>query len=131
MAPFELAIRRSFAALNVYNGGMKSRVLANKMKKLPASYLKDGERGLADSARTAFLMNLCGQLKIAVELDQEQGLLVSLLDTVHKYKKEIPKSEIEAAHKEMSFPWARSIVSACLYPNNSVTGFGIPLSYTA
>ena len=110
---------------------MKSKVLANKMKKLPASYLKDGERGLADSARTAFLMNLCGQLKIAVELDHEQGLLFSLLDAVSKHKREIPKTKIQEAHKEMSFPWARSIVSACLYPNNSVTGFGIPMSYTA
>jgi hypothetical protein len=110
---------------------MKATVLASKMKKLPAYYLKDGERGLADSARTAFLMNLCGQLKIAVELDHEQGLLVSLVEAVSKYKKEIPKPKIEAAHKEMVFPWARSIISACLYPNNSVSGFGIPLSYSA
>ena len=115
----------------MYTVAMKATVLAGKMKKLPASYLKDGERGLADSARTAFLMNLCGQLKIAVELNQEQGLLVSLIGAVKKHEREIPKIKIEAAHKEMSFPWARSIVSACLYPNNSVTGFGIPLSYSA
>jgi len=74
---------------------------------------------------------LCGQMKIAVELDHEQGLLVSLLGAVGEYKKEIPKPKIEAAHKEMVFPWARSIISACLYPNNSVSGFGIPLSYSA
>jgi hypothetical protein len=110
---------------------MKAPVLANRVKKLPTSYLKDGELELADAARVAFLMNLCGRLKIAVELDHELGLLFSLIDAVSKHKKEIPKKKIEAAHKEMSFPWSRSIISACLYPNNSVTGFGIPMSYSA
>ena len=119
------------AVIALYNGAMKSKVLAKKLKKLPALYLKDGERELADSARTSFLMNLCGQLNIAVELDHEQGLLVSLVDAVSKYRKDIPKPKIEAAHKDMVFPWARSIISACLYPTNSVSGFGLPLSYSA
>lgn len=110
---------------------MKATTLAKKIGKLPATYLKDGDRGSADTARTSFLINLCEQLKIAVKVDPNRGLLPSLIDAVDKYKKEIPKAKIQEAHKAMNFPWSRSIISACLYPNHSVTGRGIPMNYRA
>jgi len=110
---------------------MKATMLAKKIKKLPATYLKDGDRRSADTARTSFLMNLCEQLRIAVPFDAELGLLPSLIDAVDKYGKEIPKTKIQEAHKAMNFPWSRSIISSCLYPNHSVTGRGIPMNYSA
>jgi hypothetical protein len=105
-------------------------MLAKKIKKLPATYLKDGDRGSADTARTSFLMNLCEQLKIAVKIDQDRGLLPSLIDAVGGYGKEIPKKKIQKAHESMQFPWSRSIISACLYPSHSVTGRGVPMNYS-
>ena len=104
---------------------------ADKIRK---GWSEPGAAKDADLAKTAYLFNLLGFLKVELppskDLDpaEHTDRLLGLLDILEKVE-DVPDKLTKDAHLAMSFPWSRSIISRCLFGEGGVTPLGIPASY--
>lgn len=98
----------------------------------------------AARAKTSFLLNLFTIMDLTVPVealeravaenkDDVTKRLAILLDALSHRKKDIPDRKIRDAHRAMSFPWSRAVMSCCLYGKDdkavTTTLQGVPPGY--